>query len=426
MTHAAQVDTSAVPAGETQEGNRPSLSRPMIGLGFLVIVLSYMVNAMDRQVFPPLLPNIREEYGFSLEQGGLLATNFTLGMALAGLPAGYLLDRFRRKTVLVASIVIYSLGTMATPLATGFADMTLYRVVSGFGEGMQSAAIFAAIGAFFAHRRGLAFGIIGVGYSVGVFMAPLIGVQLMSTHGTWHSPFYLFGAAGLLIAVASLFLVKAGLTEHTAEKVASTRTYEYMPASAYNRNTVALAVHSVVSGVALYGFLGLYPTFLITSLHYTAGQAALAMSFLGFGGMTAVFGGWLGDRFNQRNLLILSLLAVSAISVCIYTTQAAIGVQCLFAFLMGAFGLGFIYPNTNSAIQRAVRPGQIGRASGLFVTSYYGPAAFSGLLFAALVDSFGWTRAGLVQVTVLPLVGVAALAFVRTSQFNNAARQALR
>lgn len=146
------------------------------------------------------------------------------------------------------------------------------------------------------------------------------------------------------------------------------------------------------------------------------------MSLLGFGGMTAILGGWLGDRVNQRNLLIISLLAVSAISVCIYETQATVGVQCVFAFLMGAFGLGFIYPNTNSAIQRAVRPTQIGRASGLFVTGYYGPAAFSGLLFAALVDSFGWSRAGMLQVTVLPLLGVVALAFVRPAQFNNAVR----
>jgi MFS family permease len=422
MTHAAQVDTSAMPAGDTQESSRAPISRLMIGVGFLLVVLSYMVNAMDRQVFPPLLSNIRAEYGFSLEQGGLLATNFTLGMALAGLPAGYLLDRFRRKTVLLVSIVIYSLGTMATPLATGLADMTLYRVISGFGEGMQSAAIFAAIGAFFAHRRGLAFGIIGVGYSAGVFIAPLIGVKLMSMHGTWHSPFYLFGTAGLLIAAASLFLVKTALTEHSAEKVVSTRTYEYMPASAYNRSTIALAVHSVVSGVAIYGFLGLYPTFLITSLHYTAEQAALAMSCLGFGGMLALLGGWLGDRVNQRNLLTVSLLTVSAVSVCIYQTHAGVGLQCAFAFLMGAFGLGFIYPNTNSAIQRAVRPSQIGRASGLFVTSYYGTAAFSGLLFAALVDSFGWSQAGLLQVTALPLLGVLALVFVRPSQFNNAVR----
>ncbi|MEU0073755.1 MFS transporter [Streptomyces sp. NPDC006332] len=422
MTQAAHVDTSVAPTDEPRESSRAPISRTMIGLGFLLVVLSYMVNAMDRQVFPPLLPNIRADYGFSLEQGGLLATNFTLGMALAGLPAGYLLDRFRRKTVLLVSIVIYSLGTMATPLATGFADMTLYRVVSGFGEGMQSAAIFAAIGAFFAHRRGLAFGVIGMGYSIGVFIAPLIGVRLMSMHGTWHSPFYLFGAAGLLIATASLFLVKTGLTEHSAEKVVSTRTYEYMPASAYNRNTIALAVHSVVSGVAIYGFLGLYPTYLITSLHYTSEQAALAMSLLGFGGMSAVLGGWLGDRVNQRNLLIGSMVAVAAISVCIYETRAGVGEQCVFAFLMGAFGLGFIYPNTNSAMQRSVRPGQIGRASGLFVTSYYGTAAFSGLLFAALVDSFGWSRAGLLQVTVLPLVGAVALAFVRPSRFNNAVR----
>ena len=116
------------------------------------------------------------------------------------------------------------------------------------------------------------------------------------------------------------------------------------------------------------------------------------------------------------------MLAVSAISVCIYNTHAAVGLQCVFAFLMGAFGLGFIYPNTNSAMQRAVRPGQIGRASGLFVTGSYGPAAFSGLHFAALADSFGWRQAGLLQVTVLPLSGVLALAFVRTSQFNNADR----
>jgi MFS family permease len=384
MTHAAQVDTSAVPVGDAQESSRPPISRIMIGVGFLLVVLSDMVNAMDRQVFPPLLPAIRAEYGFSLEQGGLLATNFTLGMALAGLPAGYLLDRFRRKTVLLVSIVIYSLGTMATPLATGFADMTLYRIVSGFGEGMQSAAIFAAIGAFFAHRRGLAFGIIGVGYSLGVFIAPLIGVHLMNAHGTWHSPFYLFGAAGLLIAAASLFFVKTGLTEHSVEKTVSTRTHEYMPTSPYNRNTIALVIHSIVSGVAIYGFLGLYPTYLITSLQYTPEQAALAMSLLGFGGMTALFGGWLGDRVNQRTLLIVSLLAVSAVSVCIYTTQAGVGLQCVFA--------------------------------------YDGTAAFSGLLFAALVDSFGWSRAGLLQVTALPLVGVAALAFVRTSLFNNAVR----
>ena len=102
--------------------------------------------------------------------------------------------------------------------------------------------------------------------------------------------------------------------------------------------------------------------------------------------------------------------------------QASLGWQCAFAFLMGGFGTGVFFPNANSAIQRAVRPNQVSRAAGLFVTCYYGSAAFSGLLFGALVSAFGWRGAGLVQVTLLSLIGAVIMLLVRTSLFNNAAR----
>ncbi|MFJ4851756.1 MULTISPECIES: MFS transporter [unclassified Streptomyces] len=78
-----------------------SLTRAGVVVGFAVLCVSYMVNAMDRQVFYPLLPEIRAEFGFSLDQAGLLATGFTLGMALVGLPTSYLMDRLGRKSVLV-------------------------------------------------------------------------------------------------------------------------------------------------------------------------------------------------------------------------------------------------------------------------------------------------------------------------------------
>src|SRR6266542_4900865 len=160
------VPTSAMPTNAGPAGGRSNLANaPVPGLvvavGFLVLALSFMVNAMDRSVFAPLLPAIRQEYGFGLQAGGLLATGFTLGMAIAVVPAGHLIDRFSRKTVLLVSIVIYSLGTLATPLASGFGEMAAYRILSGFGEGMQAAALFAAVGAFFHHRRGLALGGVG-------------------------------------------------------------------------------------------------------------------------------------------------------------------------------------------------------------------------------------------------------------------------
>ena len=68
----------------------------MCGVAFA----SYVVNAMDRQLFPLLASDVRREYGFSLAGIGLLSTIFTLGMALAGLPTGLLLARFSRNAVL--------------------------------------------------------------------------------------------------------------------------------------------------------------------------------------------------------------------------------------------------------------------------------------------------------------------------------------
>ena len=63
---------------------------------FGVLLASYAINAMDRQLFPLLAPEVRRQYGFSLASVGFLSTIFTLGMAIAGLPTGYLLARFSR------------------------------------------------------------------------------------------------------------------------------------------------------------------------------------------------------------------------------------------------------------------------------------------------------------------------------------------
>jgi len=291
---------------------------------------------------------------------------------------------------------------------------------------MQAAALFAAVGAFFHHRRGLALGGLGVAFGLGVILGPLVGVHFAADFGTWRAPFIIFGLTGLSVALIAAFTVSRRLTERSVGAKSSTGSHDYMPVRPYNRNSVALAVAATVGGVVLYGFLGLYPSFLVSQLDLTRAQSALALSFVGFGSFAGLLGGWIGDRIDQRNLLIGSFLAMSVIGVLIYQVQASLGWQCLFAFLMGVFGTGFMFPNLNSAIQRAVRPNQVGRAAGLFVTSFYGPAAFSGLLFGALVAGLGWRQAALWHITVLPLVAVAALAFVRTSRFNNAVRQSAR
>src|SRR5258708_8391039 len=83
-------------------------------IGIAVLLLSYGINAMDRALFPMMLTDVRREYAFTLPQAGLMSTGFTLGMALAGLPTGYLLSRFSRQAVVQILIFIFSSASLVT------------------------------------------------------------------------------------------------------------------------------------------------------------------------------------------------------------------------------------------------------------------------------------------------------------------------
>ncbi|WP_314173453.1 MFS transporter [Streptomyces winkii] len=405
-----QVDTG------TAQGRSATTPR-VVAVGFGVLCLSYMLNAMDRQIFYPLLPDISDEFGFSLEQGGTLATGFTLGLAAAGLAGGFLADRLSRRNILVIAVLMYSAGTVGVPLAGGFVDMSAYRLISGVGEGVHAAALYAVVGAFFFHRRAVAAGVVGVSFGLGIFLGPLVGTQIVSAWGDWRGPFYVFAAAGVVMSLLIVAVVSKKLTEVvTGAQDSSERTYDHVPANPVNRNTLGLGVACAVSGLVFYGFLGLYPTFLAKELGFAAGEAAFALSMAGFGAMMALPAGWLGDRYDQRMLLAAGFAGAGVCTFLAYQVVTTPPGHYVLAFLIGTFASGVLFTNCTTAMQRAVRPQHVGRGAGMFMLTYYVGAAFSGLVFAWLVGRLGWGGAGLWQLTLLPVLGIAAVSVVRTSQ----------
>lgn len=381
--------------------------------GWTLLVLSYLINAMDRQVFYPLLPDISAEHGFSLSQGGLLATGFTLGIALAGLPAGYLVEKLPRKTVLVISVFFYSAGTLATPLASGFADMAVYRLISGAGEGVQATALYAVVGSFFVLRRSFAFGVLGAVFGTGVFLGPLVGTAIAQDFGGWHTPFLFYGIAGLVLTVLIGLLVRRGVTDLDAGVVRGAEIpTDHVPSSPFNRNTAMLCLACIAGGLVFYGYLGLYPTYLRQQLHYTASEAALATSVVGAGAATSILTGWLADRFNPRTILLITYAGVAVSAWLVFNGSASHAWQYTWSFVLAVFVAGSLFTTLNATMQRAVRPHYVGRAAGMFVSFYYVAAAFSGLIFASLVGSLGWHGAALWQLTILPLATLIPLWFI--------------
>jgi MFS family permease len=190
---------------------RPSIVYVLIAAG--VLILSYCVNAMDRTLFPLLLTDVRREYGLGLPEAGLLSTIFTLGMALAGIPTGYLLSRYSRKTVILVGMFIYSAGTVITVAAFGFSDMLIYRAATGIGEAMQLTALLAVFSGYFSRHRAVAVGALNYAYALGAIVAPILGTKLLLAHGTWRAPMIAFGALGFVLMLLVAAVVRPWLSE---------------------------------------------------------------------------------------------------------------------------------------------------------------------------------------------------------------------
>ena len=233
-----------------------------------VLIVSYAVNAMDRTLFPLMLTDVRREYDFNLPQAGLMSTIFTLGMTLAGFPTGYLMSRYSRKTVIQVGILIYSAATVITVTAIGFADMLFYRAVTGIGEAMQLTALLAVFSSYFSRHRAAGVGLLNYAYAGGAAVGPWLGARLLVDYGTWRAPMIIYGVIGLAMMVLIAAVVRPYLSETNTAGAENTAIAAGGAASLNNRNTIVLAILSILFGLALYGYLGMYPTFLREQLHY--------------------------------------------------------------------------------------------------------------------------------------------------------------
>jgi MFS family permease len=342
------------------------------------------------------------------------------------MPAGYLVDRSSRKAIILVAMVIYSLFTLATVYAYGFWDMVFYRAMTGVGEGMQMAALFAAIGAFFHRKRSFFIGWMIVAYGVGAFLGPRAGAMLSQAAGSWQPPFIWFTFVGLAVAAVVLIFVPKSFTESEGPQTAETvdqAALAHVPENLWNRNVVLGFIGSVILGYSLYGFIGLYTTYLKDVLHFSPGDAAAAFSFFGLGGFVSFAGGWLGDRFQQRWVTAVAFALLAVVGYSMYNIATSGPWQSFLSFMTGALGSGFVFVNLLSLLQRSVRPHMVGRASGIFLTSLFGAGSTAGYLMGALVDALGWSGAALIELTLFPVIGIIAMVLVDPKQLISVAQK---
>jgi DHA1 family inner membrane transport protein len=368
---------------------------------FGLLIGSYVINAMDRQLFPLVAPDVRREYGFSLAGVGLLSTVFTLGMAVAGVPTGFLLARFSRRAVLQTGIALFSAGTALTVVSRGFPDMLVYRTLTGVGEAMQLTVLLAIAANYFVGYRAAALGAVNFAFAIGAILGPVLGGALLGAYGSWHVPMVVFGALGF----AAIAVIAVGVSSSSTERdgPAAMRAADGGATTLANRNTILLTVMSLFGGLVMYGYLGLYPTFLRDGLGYSPTTAGSVMSLYGLGALMSIGGGWIGDRGSPRLVLSATFLISAMLGYLLFNGSASYYWQAALSFAWGVVVSGVIYVNLAGYHVKAVRRDLAGRASGLFVTSLYTSAAFAGYLMGWIANRAGWGAAGTIQISLCSL-----------------------
>ena len=86
--------------------------------GLAVIFIANYFNYLDRQLVSALEEPLRKDLSLTGKEFGLLWTLFTLGYMLCAVPIGLMADKLSRTRIFAVCVVIWSVATVASGMAT--------------------------------------------------------------------------------------------------------------------------------------------------------------------------------------------------------------------------------------------------------------------------------------------------------------------
>lgn len=174
-----------------------------------ILMLVYAFNFIDRQILNILQTPIKEDLGLSDSQLGILTGfSFAVIYITVGIGVARVADATSRKTVVSASLAIWSGFTALSGLAQNYFQLFLYRLGVGFGEAGGSPPSHAMLSDLYeAEMRGRALAI----YSAGVYIGTMTGYVAggwLSEAFHWRMAFFVVGIPGILLALVMWLTVR--------------------------------------------------------------------------------------------------------------------------------------------------------------------------------------------------------------------------
>ena len=249
---------------------------------WFVVFLLWLVcflNYADRQVIFVDFPLLRREFALNNFALGALSASFMGMYALTGPFAGWVGDRVKRSSLIVAALVLWSAATAASSLAHGFWPLLLGIAVTGASEAFYFPAAMSLISDYHpsaSRSRAMAL------HQSGVYVGSIVGgwlAGLLGEHTGWRVGSRMFGLAGVVMGVLMCLLLREpsrGESDETAGPVSSDGSvWQALRELMANRTARLLVLVFIGANFVAMVFTVWMPTYLFGRFHMTLGLAGL-------------------------------------------------------------------------------------------------------------------------------------------------------
>ena len=307
--------------------------------------LGWMLDAFDVMLYSIVLATLMRAFGMSRTTAGLLNALTLAASALGGLLFGVLADRFGRRRMLSASILVYSVFTFACGLSTSILALAIFRFLLGLGMGGEwntGATLVAET--WPASLRGRALGIVQSSWAVGYALSAAVAGIILA-HANWRWVFFV----GILPA-AMVFWIQRSVPEPPIWEDSRTNALPGEKRQALRQALRPLVVLTLANAFGMFGWWGLFtwiPAYLVLPISQ-GGRGFTALSLTGFLVTLNLFGmlpgyllfGAIADRIGRRPVFA-GYLAAAAVSVPLFAMARQPAFILLFASIAAFFGTGF-------------------------------------------------------------------------------------
>jgi len=276
----------------------------------LVCALLHGLNHSFNLILPPLYLSIRDDFGLDkLSLVTLFGTVYFFTYAAMNLPFGILADKYSKKKILVYGAVLNSIAFIIAGWTKSYHVFLFTMLLAGLGGGTYHPVANAMISNLFKGMVGRAFGFIGMGASIGLFVGPFLSGLIGQQFG-WRVSCLSFGIFGCLATAGfSIIMPDEGAFQSREE-------HQSMPLKSF---ILALAPIVLVFGLRDFCFWGttaMTPAMSQDIYGFSKQTAGLLLGLMSVTGVVSQpLAGTLSDRFGRRRVLAIALFIAGPILI---------------------------------------------------------------------------------------------------------------